>query len=198
MSTSGDQLGPIGRLRLAGFALLAIAALALVLGLITLFGGDKPEEAAQQTPIPSAVQSQAPPQNPPQNPPPTTVAPPPATSAPPQTPTSPPATVPAGPVTHNQPVRVYNNSTIKGLADRAAEDVRGVGWNVVEVANYSQGVIETTTVYFRPGTEEEAEAKNIATMFGLRAEPRFDGISQAEPGIIVIVTREYQAGKVIK
>jgi hypothetical protein len=88
-------------------------------------------------------------------------------------------------------VRVYNNSLVTGLADRAAGDFRGTGWNVVAVDNYSRGVIATTTVYFRPGTEEEAPAKDLAKEFALRVEPRFQGIQDAGPGIIVIVTREY-------
>src|SRR5699024_9803535 len=47
-------------------------------------------------------------------------------------------------------VRVYNNSKIKGLADRAAKDFRAAGYQVSEVGNYSAGRIYTTTVYFRP------------------------------------------------
>ena len=91
-------------------------------------------------------------------------------------------------------VRVFNNSTIKGLADRAAEDFRGSGWNVNEVGNYSQGIIPTTTAFYRPGTDEEAAAKQLAQEFGIKAEPRFEGIQSASPGVIVIVTKEYQSG----
>jgi hypothetical protein len=85
---------------------------------------------------------------------------------------------------------VLNNSTISGLADRAADDFRGSGWNVTEVGNH-QGRIPVTTVYYRPGTAEEAQAKELAQQFGIRAEPRFEGIQAASPGIIVIVTKEY-------
>jgi LytR cell envelope-related transcriptional attenuator len=89
------------------------------------------------------------------------------------------------------PLRVYNNSTISGLATRAAEDFRKAGWPIDEIGNYPQGIIPTTTVYYRPGTEEEAPAKALAEQFGMRANPRFDGIQQASPGIIVIVTNDY-------
>ena len=78
--------------------------------------------------------------------------------------------------------------------DRAAEDFRGSGWNVNEVSNYSQGIIPTTTAFYRPGTDEEAAAKQLAQEFGIKAEPRFAGIESATPGVIVIVTKEYQAG----
>ena len=56
------------------------------------------------------------------------------------------------------PVRVYNNSTITGLAARAAEDFRADGWQVAQVANYPSGVIATSTVYYRPGTAEQSAA----------------------------------------
>ncbi|MBE1465972.1 LytR C-terminal domain-containing protein [Kibdelosporangium phytohabitans] len=76
------------------------------------------------------------------------------------------------------------------MADRAANDIRGGGWNVVLVGNH-QGRVPVTTVYYRSGTAEEPQAKELAQQFGIRAEPRFDGIKDADPGIIVIVTKEY-------
>lgn len=90
------------------------------------------------------------------------------------------------------PVRVYNNSLVKDLAQRAAEDFRGSGWNVEEVGNYAQGNIPTSTVYYRPGTSEEAAAESLASNFGMRALPRFDGLKDATPGLVVIVTKDYQ------
>lgn len=33
-------------------------------------------------------------------------------------------------------VRVYNNSTIRGLAARVARDLTAAGWTVVDVGNY--------------------------------------------------------------
>jgi hypothetical protein len=89
------------------------------------------------------------------------------------------------------PLRVYNNSTISGLATRAAEDFRRAGWPIDEIGNYPHGIIPTTTVYYRPGTEEEAAAKALAEQFGMRANPRFEGLQHASPGIIVIVTNDY-------
>jgi hypothetical protein len=89
-------------------------------------------------------------------------------------------------------VRVYNNSTIHGLAATAAEDFRASGWNVAEVSNYSAGIIPVTTAYYRPGTDEETAAKALAAEFGLRAEARFDGIKESSPGVIVIVTNNYK------
>jgi hypothetical protein len=93
--------------------------------------------------------------------------------------------------THSQPVRVYNNSTIKGLAHQAAGDFRGSGFKVTQVGNYSQGVISASTAYYRPGTPEQATAKALAQEFGIRAEARFPGIQQSSPGVIVIITNNY-------
>jgi hypothetical protein len=91
-------------------------------------------------------------------------------------------------------VRVYNNSTISGLAAHAADDFRGAGWTVDAVANYpsSSGIIPTSTVYYRPGTGEQGSAEQISSEFGLRAAPRFTGLTDASPGLIVIVTNDYQ------
>jgi hypothetical protein len=99
---------------------------------------------------------------------------------------------PAPAVAARSPLRVYNNSTIKGLAERAAGDFRSAGWTVTEVGNYSSGIIPTSTVYFQPGTGEEAAARRLGDEFGLRVEPRFRGLQQASPGLIVIATRDFQ------
>jgi hypothetical protein len=90
-------------------------------------------------------------------------------------------------------VRVYNNSMIIGLAQRAANELRLRGWNVVEVGNYPYGVIPESTVYFRSGTEEEGAARSLAAQFGVRVLPRFEGIQHASPGLIVIATSNWGA-----
>lgn len=88
-------------------------------------------------------------------------------------------------------LRVYNNSLIRGLAARAAEDFRSEGWRVVEVGNYSGGKIPTSTVYYQRGTGQRGAAEALADQFGLRVEPRFAGIRDAAPGVVVIVTKDY-------
>lgn len=94
-------------------------------------------------------------------------------------------------------VRVYNNSTIKGLAERAAQDMRDLGWTVSQVGNYPNGRIATTTVYYRPGAPEQAAAAEMGREFGMRVLPRFPGIAQASPGVIVILTRDFH-GEAVK
>jgi hypothetical protein len=91
------------------------------------------------------------------------------------------------------PLRVYNNSLIQGLAARAAADFRSAGWTVSEIGGYPGAAIPTSTVYYRPGTDEQSAAQEIGRAFGLRVQPRFAGIQSASPGVIVIVTREYRS-----
>ena len=190
--------------RAAGFALLGVALIALVIGVATLFtGGDSGTNNAEGTSTPpgpstpgpaSSTEAPAGSTAPPAT---TTTTTPPATSTPPPaagTTTPPPPVTPAA----KPPVRIYNNSTIAGLAARASDDVKRSGWEVAETGNYSQGQIPTTTVYFRPGTEEEASAKQLASVMQARVEERFDGIQTAHAGIIVIVTNDYKGAQNVK
>lgn len=193
--TSPESASPSRPAKAAGFALLGVAAVALVIGIVSLFGcgSDTPPAAGSSdtpppqttTGSPTAPTSSAPPIG-------TTTGSP---TAPPSAPTS-SAAVPPPPVTPpgaaKVPVRVYNNSTITGLANKASDEVRANGWTVAGTGNYSQGTIPTTTVYFRPGTDEEASAKELATLLRARVEPRFDGIQSSAAGIILIVTNDYQ------
>jgi hypothetical protein len=174
--------------------LLGVAAVALVIGVISLFGGgdDNPPSANSTSQQPAST---APSTEPGTSAPETTTASPAIpTIVAPTTTTEPPVTQPpAGePPVAKVPVRVYNNSTIAGLAARASDDVKRSGWEVAETGNYSQGQIPTTTVYYRPGTNEEASAKQLATALQARVEARFDGIQSANAGIIVIVTNDYR------
>ncbi len=169
--------GGSASLRIAGFVLLGLAAVATVIGLGTLATEGNSSSAApdssvtSEPPAPSAAPSSV-----------VVTTPPAATPA--------PTAAPVAPV--RAPLRVYNNSTISGLASGAAADFQGAGWPVQVVGNYSGGIIPTSTVYFRPGTGENAAAQQLGSEFGLRVEPRFSGLDDASPGLIVIVTNDYQ------
>lgn len=88
-------------------------------------------------------------------------------------------------------LRVYNNSTIRGLAARAADDFTAAGWTVTEVGNYPGGRIWTSTVYYEQGTDQRTAAEALGAQFGMRVQPRFAGIADARPGVIVIITNDY-------
>ena len=191
--------------RIAGVALLGLAAVALVIGLVTALGGTgdgnadggkggaQPSSRTTEITGPPGPTSTTKTTRPPST---TTSAKPPTSGGQTTTTTTgqvqpPPGGDGNGEPTKSVPVRVLNNSTIKGLAARAANDLRADGWNVTSTGNYSGGIIPTTTVYYRPGTEEEATARAIAAEFGMRVEARFEGIQDASPGVIVIVTNDY-------
>jgi hypothetical protein len=188
--------------RVAGLALLGIAAVALVIGVISLFGsnGDGQADDGDRPPPSSETSETSGPADPTDTPPETPPETSPTGPAPPTTTTAPPGgtttTSPTPGPEKSVPVRIYNNSTIKGLAAEAAEDLAAAGWTVAEVGNYSAGRIPTTTVYYTPGTAEEAAARALGEEFGMRVEDRFEGIRDANPGVIVIVTNDYRsAGK---
>jgi hypothetical protein len=196
-----------------GLALIGVAVVAAIIGLATLaINGADTQPTAAPTPGPSPTPTAAPLP---------TEAPPgaaPGESPEPATPGAPAPGAPGAPAAPDKngaaagvpkdaqvsgdgdartagvhaPVRVYNNSTIPGLAARAAEDFRQAGWPVEEVANYPYGVIPTSTVYYRPGTDEESPARALGEQFRLRVEPRFEGLRDASPGLIVIVTNDYE------
>ncbi|MER7014845.1 LytR C-terminal domain-containing protein [Saccharopolyspora sp. NPDC000359] len=203
--TSGESTGP-AKAKLVGFGLIGAGVIAGAIGIATLVsGGDTSNSAQPLPPEPGNYPAKS-----------SLVQPSPATSEPVRQPEAPPP-APLPPETGQQlppetgqhqqrpdapggsgeqaevvMVRVYNNSTISGLAHRAAEDIRRAGYDVPEVGNYSAGLIPTTTVYFRPGTPEEGQAKALAARFGARVEPRFDGIQDATPGLIAIITNDYK------
>lgn len=89
------------------------------------------------------------------------------------------------------PLRVYNNSTIPGLAARGAADFESAGWTVTDIGGYN-GRITVSTVYYREGTAEKDAADFLGQAFGLRVQPRFEGIQDASEGVIVILTRDFQ------
>ena len=204
MSTP-DATGSGRPLRTAGLVLLGVAAVALLLGLLDVAGGGDSDEIAIEGRSPAAsTQLGGSPTRP------TGAASPTATAgstsatstatptgAPPSTgaPVAPPPIImPGAAPGTGEPtrgaVRVYNNSTIRGLAAQAAQDMRAVGWSVREVGNYSGGTIPTTTVYYDDESGCSA-ADALGENFGMRIEPRFEGIRDAAPGLIVIVTNDY-------
>jgi hypothetical protein len=109
-------------------------------------------------------------------------APRPTTVAPPQ---------PSAPA--RAPLTVLNNSTIRGLADRAATEVQGRGWQVAQVANFA-GRLATTTVYYTPGDAAgQAAATELAREFPQidQVLPRYAGLPPTPAGIVLVVTKDW-------
>ncbi|MDQ2788945.1 MAG: glycoprotein [Pseudonocardiales bacterium] len=197
MGTPGSTGG--GRpLRTAGLALYALALVAAVIGLVLAVsrgerttGTGKPAISATHAPVSGSTVPSVIPYPPP------VISP--SAEAPVVSPPGPPNAAEGAPAGDNGAgemsasrgeVRVFNNSTIRGLATRAAGDLSAAGWTVVEVANYAQGTIPTTTVYYQEDTDRAA-AEALAAQFKVRVEARFPGIEKIGPGLIVIVTNDY-------
>lgn len=217
--TTPASSGGRSPLRIGGIALLAVGVIAALIGAVTLATSGNGTVTAAPPPVTATVEpTPAPPTTEPA-PAPTSAA---AVPVPSFTPTAPPAALPtppppgatapkdgnapkdaaeapkaaapaapAGPV-ERAPLRIYSNGTIQGMAGHAADDFKKAGWQVDRVDNYSSGVIPTSTAYFRPGTPEQAAAQSLGNEFGLRVEPRFAGLTEASPGVIVIITNDYR------
>ncbi|MFI7117095.1 LytR C-terminal domain-containing protein [Amycolatopsis sp. NPDC049868] len=193
-------------MKAAGLALVGVAVIAAVIGGITLTsGGGDSDTATPPGTTPTSSDGATQPSSPAPSSP-SASTPPASSSAPPSSApasSAPPASQPGQTGQPGQPggdqqashkwvtVRVYNNSTIQGLAEQAAKDFRASGWNVSEVKGYP-GRLPETVAYYRPGTDEEAAAKALALEFGFRAEPRFKEIENIGPGVIVILTKDYK------
>lgn len=95
----------------------------------------------------------------------------------------------AGPVRTEVPVHVLNNSLIRGLAERAAEQIRARGWNVVQVGNLPNQLVPSSVVYYRPGSGDEGAARALASEFGIRVE----GIANTR-GLTVVTTSNWPQG----
>lgn len=194
--SNSNGIGTDRRLRIAGVVLLGIAVLAVLIGVVVATTrGEQPPAAAPPEPAATPTPDSRP-----------STIPYPPTSSPAAAPIVPPLGPPDAaedvPVSDEGfsdqgrsrgEVRVYNNSTIRGLAARAAADLTAAGWTVIEVGNYAQGTIPTTTVYYQTVDyqEQRDDAEDLASVFGMRVEPRFPGIANSSPGLIVIVTNDY-------
>ncbi|HWE88992.1 MAG TPA: LytR C-terminal domain-containing protein [Pseudonocardiaceae bacterium] len=187
---------PLAPARLAGFVLIGLAVIAVGLGVFALVSGGSTGSAS---PPPKPVSATSAPASHTTTTAPTTTTTattvPPATSSSPAAPTPattivpPPATAPAN-AAAPVPVQVYNNGTMKGLADRAAAEFRAAGFDVVEVGNYAQTVLPHTTAYYTSPAEQQV-ADQLAQRYGMRTAPRFPLIGTYPPGVIVILTNDF-------
>ena len=189
-----------GGARLAGALVALLGVALLVVGVVALGGGDSgPSTAA---PAPSGSPSVSPsggaasgssagssPAQPTQaTPNPTrtgTVVPPPATPPPSAT----PPRIPAA----RAPLTVLNNSTIGGLADRAAGEAQNRGWQIAQVGNFA-GRLPVTTVYYTPGDSAgQAAATELAREFPQidQVLPRYAGLPPTPAGIVLVVTKSW-------
>ncbi|TCC35392.1 LytR family transcriptional regulator [Kribbella speibonae] len=195
-------------------SLVAVAAVvAIVAGLLVLFGtrGDesKADEPAGASPKPSAKPSSGPSTVGASVPKPSTKPTTEETSAPPPPPasTKPPSTAPTEttqPTQTTQPpkptqpvtipaeerpaIEVYNNTPRKGLADTVASRARQAGWTVSGSPDNWHGKVAESTVYYPPGMLDAAN--QLAHDLGIgRTKGALDNMKKDR--LTVILTSDY-------
>lgn len=190
-----STLAAPGRARLIGALVALLGVVLLVVGVVALGGGDSGPSGAAPAPSPSVVTSPASPSR-------STGSPSASTSTGPQPTTvsrttfaPPPRTTAAPPPTSaaRAPLTVLNNSTINGLADRAAGEVQNRGWQVAQVGNFA-GRLPATTVYYTPGDAAGQSAANeLAREFPQidQVLPRYAGLPPTPAGIVLVVTKDW-------
>ncbi len=190
---SSSSAGPAGA-RLVGGALALAGIALLVIGLLALRGGDDGTPGAAPAPTstaPSTAPSTAEPTASA-----TTVAPTRATTAvpPPPAPTTPSAPATSGPAgVPRAPLTVLNNSTVAGLADRAAAAAERRGWDIAQVGNFA-GRLPVSTAYYTPGDPaSERAARQLAVEFPQVGQvlPRYAGLPPTPAGVVLVVTRDW-------
>jgi hypothetical protein len=179
--------------------LVALAGVALLIfGVVALGGGDGSSGAAPAPTTSSVAPSPTPSATPAPS---ATLEPTPSggtgvggTPSPTPARTTPaPAPAPTRPTTARAPLTVLNNSTIAGLADRAAGEAQSRGWQVAQVGNFA-GRLPATTVYYTPGDAAgEAAARQLAREFPHVEQvlPRYAGLPPTPSGIVLVVTRTW-------
>jgi len=85
-------------------------------------------------------------------------------------------------------VVVLNQTSRAGLAGSVAERLRGAGWTVPAVGNFT-GVVPATTVYYPPGEQQAALAVARDLPTEPRTRPRFGNLSTTR--LTVVVTDSY-------
>ena len=186
MSRVGSSFASPAGVRLVG-GVLALAGIALlVVGLLVLRDGEGGSPGAAPAPATTASQP-AVTTSPPTSATVTTAVP--TTTVPPPT-TGAPSTLP--PVAR-APLTVLNNSTIAGLADRAAAAAERRGWQIAQVGNFA-GRLPVSTAYYTPGNAaEERAARQLAAEFPKIGQvlPRYAGLPPTPAGIVLVVTRDW-------
>jgi len=172
--------------------LVVVAVVALVVGAMTLLGGNGPDVATRVSePTGTSTETAGSPTSEGAS---TTPGAPTATDAPTGTPTDaqpepePPTEEPA-PVDRSVGVRVLNGTTPAGLAGGAAEVLGADGWTVTEVDNYRAGPTPPTTVYYADETLA-ATAEALADALGGAGTELSDAFGGG--GLTVVLGEDYQ------
>lgn len=99
----------------------------------------------------------------------------------------------SGAATSAEETKIFalNNSTVQGLANRVADELKQKGFNDVESGNFPDEVLPKSVAFFTPGNAtEEAAARQIADQLGITAQPRIDALKDKPAGVVVVITED--------
>jgi hypothetical protein len=85
-------------------------------------------------------------------------------------------------------VLVFNISSSRGVAGKAADQIKQGGFNVTKIDNLTLPDVSKTTVYFTdaPGEHETADA--VGQLLKAVVAPRTKEVADQPPGVLVVVT----------
>ncbi|MGX5654922.1 LytR C-terminal domain-containing protein, partial [Geodermatophilus nigrescens] len=183
-AAEGEDAPPRGRR--TGLLLLAVVVVALVVLGVYSFTSPAAQEAGSTTP------------------PATSSAPAPAPTAPPSGALPPLSVEPLPPVDQapstpvRVPVTVLNATSTSGLAADVAAQLGAQGWTSAGVGSYDGPDVAVTTVFFTAGDETQRQsALQLMDAFPAvqtgPADRFFDVPGVADPGLVVVVTGEWQS-----
>ena len=85
-------------------------------------------------------------------------------------------------------VRVFNISSIEGVAESTANRLRDAGWNVTETGDLSLPEVSDTTVFFSDAPGEREAADEVGKLLEAPVQPRVPELTEQPPGVVVAVT----------
>ncbi len=98
------------------------------------------------------------------------------------------ASQPAKPAAAKSDIRVYNCSAPAGVATRTADQLRGAGYNVVDIGDLPLSDVSATTVYFSSAAGEAETAGAVGKLLAAPVQQRTAEVADQPPGVIVVVT----------
>jgi hypothetical protein len=85
-------------------------------------------------------------------------------------------------------VLVFNISSTKGVAGKAADQIKQGGFNVIKIDNMTLPDVSKTTVYFTDTPGEHETADEVGRLLKAPVAPRTKDVADQPPGVIVVVT----------
>jgi hypothetical protein len=93
----------------------------------------------------------------------------------------------AKPAAPKADVLVFNISSSRGVAGKAADQIKQGGFNVTKVDNLTLPDVSKTTVYFTDAPGEHETAVAVGQLLKADVAPRTKEVADQPPGVIVLV-----------